>query len=159
MANDENARIGYQAAVSLWTNEAQLIWARFNAMLVANSIVMAVIGVALTSEHPKPTLALVTAVAGFVLCVMWVPLTFRGFDYHKYWILSARQLEARLRPPVETVSRGRKFARGDVVDFGDGKHRLSCLGRLSIKLVSCASIVVFAGMYVAAFVFALIDIC
>ena len=32
-----NARVGYQAAVQLWAAATQVMWARFNAMLVANT--------------------------------------------------------------------------------------------------------------------------
>ena len=41
----DNARVGYQVAVSLWIHEGELIWSKFNALLVANSIILAAIGV------------------------------------------------------------------------------------------------------------------
>jgi hypothetical protein len=37
----DNARIGYQVAAQLWAYEGQGLWSAFNAMLVANSIVVA----------------------------------------------------------------------------------------------------------------------
>jgi len=45
----EDARIDYQVATTLWTYEGQLVWSKFNAMLVANSIVLAVIGLGISS--------------------------------------------------------------------------------------------------------------
>ena len=33
----ENAQIGYQVAVSLWTYQGSLNWNRFNVMLTANT--------------------------------------------------------------------------------------------------------------------------
>ena len=45
----ENARIGYQAAVNLATNEISSSWNRYNAFLVANGIIIASIGWALAS--------------------------------------------------------------------------------------------------------------
>jgi hypothetical protein len=132
----ENAQIGYQAAVNLWTYEGGAIWARFNAMLVANSIVIAVIGIALTSEPAKGKLADFTSIAGLVLSIIWWLLNTRGFDYHNHWIHSAKELEALL-PPVKTVS---------------GNKRFSLAGRLPTRWASCAAIGVFAAMYVAVLV-------
>jgi len=132
----ENARIGYQAAVSLWTYEGAAIWARFNAMLVANSIVMAVIGLALTSEPAKEKLADFTSIAGLALCIIWCLLNTRGFDYHDHWIHSAKKLETYLRP-VKTVSRCRRF---------------SPAGFVRAAWASYAVIVIFAGMYIAVLV-------
>ncbi len=141
MANDErddaveNARTGYQAAVSLWTYEGAAIWARYNAMLVANSIVMAVIGLALTSDDSEPELAVVMSFAGMILCGAWAALNWRGFDYHQRWIDNARKLESHLRFPVETVSQGG-------------------LPGLSVECVSYLPVLIFGVMYAAALVLA-----
>ena len=40
----EDLRLGYQSAIALWTYEGNLVWSKFNAMLVANSVVAAIIG-------------------------------------------------------------------------------------------------------------------
>lgn len=134
----ENTRAGYHAAVSLWTYEGSVIWARYNAMLVANSIVMAVVGVALTSGDSEVELAMVMTVAGLFLCGAWALLNRRGFAYHERWIRSARELEADL-PPLQMVSQGG-------------------LAGLTVECVSYLPIIIFGALYVAALVFAVIDV-
>ena len=64
----ETALVGYQVAVDLWTNEGQQEWAMFNGMLVVNSILIAVIGLAITAQEPLPWLALLLSVLGLSLC-------------------------------------------------------------------------------------------
>jgi len=39
----ENAKVGYQVAIELWIYEGELVWSKFNVMLVANSIVLALV--------------------------------------------------------------------------------------------------------------------
>jgi hypothetical protein len=46
----ENAKVGYQAAVNLITGVISVIWSIFNAMLVANSIVVAGISLVLGNQ-------------------------------------------------------------------------------------------------------------
>ena len=41
----ENARVGYTKAVDLWIYMGGEVWSRFNVMLVANSIVLAAVGI------------------------------------------------------------------------------------------------------------------
>ena len=147
----EEIRIGYQGAIALWTYEGTLIWSKFNAMLVANSVVVAVIGFSMDkgiwSGIPRGLSAL-----GFVLCFLWYALTKRGFDNYLYWIFAARELESHLGDQVATVSRGGAFADGDEVDFvleGDRKHyRMSPFSRsLTAGSASYLVICVFAAMY------------
>jgi len=81
---EENARIGYQAAVDLWIAEGEQIWARFNAMLVVNSIIVAVIGFALGGQRMLPVITVSLPIAGLVVCAVWYVLMKRDFEYQAY---------------------------------------------------------------------------
>jgi len=152
----ENARVGYQAAVNLWTCEGQLIWARFSAMLLANSIIVAVIGIVISADRALPVFSVGMPIAGLILCFVWTLMTKRGFDYYVYWIRSARELEEEfLKDSVKTVSRGGKLVDDEeqeserVIGGGSKPPRMSWLGsRLRIQSASYLVIVVFAAMYV-----------
>jgi len=151
----ENARIGYQAAVDLWTYEGEQVWNRSNVMLVANSIVVAVIGLVITSQRPVPVLTVVLPITGLILCAVWFLLMKRGFDYSVYYVLSARELkEQYLADPVKTVSRGGDFASGKVVTLEIGgasiTRRMSIWSRLlRAERASYIVIIVFAVLYTA----------
>ena len=156
----ENARVGYQAAVDLWTYEGEQSWARFNVMMVANSIVIAVIGVALTSQSPLPVLTVVLPIVGLVLCAVWFLIMKRSFDYQTYYVLSARELEEHyLADPVKTVSRGGSFADGKPVSVEiNGNLRTLRMSRWSrIVRAQWASYIV-VGVFVVVYIMTLLQI-
>jgi hypothetical protein len=157
----ENARIGYQVAVGLWIYEGDENWARFNVMLVANSIILGVIGLVVTSAQPKLSISFLMSIVGLILCVSWSLITKRGFDYQNYYVKSARELEERfLAQVLKTVSRGSVFASGRPVAIElDGKpttHQMSWwsrragAGRISLVVIS-----LFALVYVLALMHAI----
>lgn len=110
----EDARTGYLAAVQLWVYAGQVIWERFNAMLVANSIVLLAIVYCLTGSHRLDVAGVGLSAAGLVLCVLWYPTMRRSYDYQRYYAASATEQELRLGG-VATAERGRAFANGDEV--------------------------------------------
>jgi hypothetical protein len=47
----------------------------------------------------------VMPVIGIALCWLWFSIAKRGFDFYKYWIFSARELEEQyLSHPIQTLS-------------------------------------------------------
>jgi hypothetical protein len=167
-AEKENARVGYQVAMNLWTFQGQINWNRFNVMLVANSVIVAVIGSMLSGGNPLPSLIISLAVLGFVLCIVWVLLTARGFGYLSYWFLCAVELEKQLGGDVKIFSRfpslraGREVAfNGDRKGNDDGKvmtYRLGTWSRVSQKAGAYFIIAVFAISYIAFAVFGILRI-
>src|SRR4051812_43356360 len=87
----------YQTAITLWTYEGTLIWSKYNAMLVANSVILAVTGITVSSEDESAVLHWGLPAIGITLCAAWILLTRRGFDNYLYWIFTARELE---RPAI-----------------------------------------------------------
>jgi hypothetical protein len=148
----ENARTGYQVAVNLWVYEGTTIWAKFTAMVYANTILLATLGLLITSNRASELALFRIALAGLglSLCASWIFLTVRSFATYKYWIFSARELENYLSP-VQTVSRGGSFADGKRVTFTTTPAKelqLGTLARWRIEGLSYFIIVVFALVYV-----------
>ena len=158
MDKDEKARVSYEVAVKMWQWEGDLIWSKSNAMLVANSVVLAIIGLAITNR--LRAIAIGLSFAGLLLCFLWYLATVRGFDNVGYWILCARELEgSQLNDEtVKYVSRGAGYARGESVTFhleDNAEYRMSDTARLlSVKQVAYGIIAVFAVVYVCAFLYA-----
>jgi phosphate/sulfate permease len=130
----DNVRAGYQSAVNLWAYEGGLCWARFNVMLMANSIILTVSGITANQGNRLSLILKVMPIVGLVMCVAWFLLISRAFSYYKYWVMSARELEERLEDAaVKTVSRGATFAAGEEVSFilggSETKYRMSWLAR------------------------------
>lgn len=152
----EHARVGYQVAAGLWTYEGKQNWARFNVMLVANSTILAIIALVVTSEPARPLISLLMTIVGLILCAAWFLITKRGIDYQNYYVNSARELEERfLGQVVKTASRGSIFARGRPVTFElDGKPLTLQMSwssrRASAGLIALVVISLFALVYVLA---------
>lgn len=158
MAELENARTGYQAAVNLWIYEGSQIWSKFTAMIYANTIVVATIGIITTSTRAADlgVFRVTLGILGLVLCMAWIFLTKRSFEYYNYWILSARELEENhLSDAVQTVSRGAVFADGKSVCFQTKPpicHQASPrLPNVRIQTISYLIIVVFIALYIVTF--------
>ncbi|MCE7925626.1 MAG: hypothetical protein DYG98_21450 [Haliscomenobacteraceae bacterium CHB4] len=123
----EVAKLGYETAVQLWIYEGELIWSKYNAMLVANSIVMGILGFAISSSNVSvPKYYMIgLCVVGIVLCLAWYQLMKRGYDTLIYWVFSALEIEANhFSPTLEIFQRGRKFSSGEKVEFLIGDKKL-----------------------------------
>lgn len=123
----ENARIGYQAAIEMWAHCGDEAWSRFNVMLVAHSILIAIAGSALLKDAPLVSLTFVLSAAGIVLSALWAIMMERAFAYQNYFLISARDIEeSGGMAPITTISRGKNFQ--DIESFLEQKSRRS-LGR------------------------------
>jgi hypothetical protein len=159
----DNARVGYQVATGLWIYEGGLIWSKFNALLVANSIVIAAIVVIMTvADSASPLVvggfSILMSIVGFSLCLLWIAITERSFTFHNLWVLSARKTEEQfLKNAVTTVTRGGALADGNEVKFSIGEppeERSVSLGRraLRVETATYRIIYLFMGLYVVLFI-------
>jgi len=150
-----NAQIGYQAAITLWTCECDRIWSKFNAFLVASSIIL-LTAISIIIRTPTPCFLWVFLVAmsfiGMIFCILWLLMAKRSVDYIHYWIGSAREIEEKFLSPVKIVSRGKKFADGEKLEIEP--FHMSLTGRLlrareflyiSIAIFFIAYFVLFAS--------------
>jgi len=151
----ENARIGYQVASNLWVCAAGILWSKFNALLLANSIVIGSMILSMTvSKCFSIFISIGMSIAGIFLCILWFLLTKRTLEGYEYWIHSTREIEEKfLTPSVKTVSRGGDFADGKEVSLNIGYKskpmRISWFGRLlHDKVTSYAIIFIFFLMHI-----------
>lgn len=68
---NENARVGYQVATSLWVYEGETLWSKFNALLVANSIILGSIGLSMTASSRLVLFSVGMPIVGIILCGLW----------------------------------------------------------------------------------------
>jgi hypothetical protein len=149
----ENARIGYQAAISLMAIEGNLVWARYGLMLVAHTIILTATGLASNMPSPAKTVTLIgLPLVGLALCLVWWLVNDIGFRYYFYCLFSARELEESYLDPIRTLSRGTPFTRGELVSIViAGKERRLPLGpkdRIRILHASNVVIVVVGLLYI-----------
>jgi 4-amino-4-deoxy-L-arabinose transferase-like glycosyltransferase len=150
----KNALIGYQTAIDLWTYQGEQVWARFNIMLVANSIVVTAIVLTISSQKLLPIFTKLLALIGFILCLFWYLLIKRESEYADYYINSARELEEQyLAPIIKTVSRGASFANGNKITLKINKKekelQMSRMARFRrTKDISFYTIWLFIFLYI-----------
>lgn len=111
----ENARVGYQAALSYAASEKQLVWIRSSGMIVANSIIIAVLGslfnTVMKGEASEPQILVISmlglSLIGALICVLWMKSAEYTTRMAKYYVWSARRLEEKyLSPVVVTLKSG-----------------------------------------------------
>ena len=115
-AQAEDVRVAYQAAVDLSIANAQGVWEIYNAMLLANTILITASTLVLTTDADIKYLSPVLSVVGAFIVASWFLLVRRARRYADYFVLSARELEELyLHPHVDLLSRGGRFADGEPV--------------------------------------------
>lgn len=93
----DNPELGYTTAIQLVSLVSQEIYSRFAAMLTSNSIIIAFIGLSLTSRnHLLCILGISFSIVGLVLCYLWWVLNDRGVDYQDSYRGKAKQFEKHL---------------------------------------------------------------
>jgi amino acid permease len=151
----ENARVGYQAAMSTAIAVDQVIWSIFNTMIVANSIVVAGIGLVITNQPSSSLYKILLSIIGVILCFVWFFMAKRHRDYFDYLILSAREIEEKyFSQSVVTVSRSSFYSKGQAVVLRIGEEqtirRMSFWSRLMKGEVAAYTIIiVFVVIYVS----------
>jgi hypothetical protein len=143
----EDERAGYRAAIDLWTASGHQNWSRFNAMLVANAVIVAAIVQILVGKIMAPW-AVLLPIVGLVLCGLWFIALARGLAYQDHYVQSARQLEDRLGVEVNIVRGGQNFAEG----------RMRGFERLPTRGVMYAVIGLFGLLYFGALLLPLVSL-
>jgi hypothetical protein len=123
----DNARMGYQTAIQLMTQEGQLVWS--GATAFAPILIMLLAGAVLDKlpfiQDPK-MMAIINFIAsliGMSASYVWWSATARSRRIHKYWIACARDFELELEG-VKTLTNGKALAEGGKVIAGGTEHLL-----------------------------------
>ena len=84
----------YHAAIELWKLASQQIYSRFAAMLTGNSIIIAIIGLAIADTVDIPYfLVKWLIVSGFILCLAWLFFMIAGWYVEIHYRKKAIEFE------------------------------------------------------------------
>jgi|GEM_PF-2510411 len=92
----EKAQAKYQAAVNVYISECQIIWSRYNAMLVFNTLLFT--GFGFINDKSPVNLQIIShllPLLGLYSCFVWYGTAHRGFKWINYWISAANKLEEK----------------------------------------------------------------
>ena len=149
----DDTKIAHQTVCTMYTHEAQLVWHRYNVLLVANSILLAIIGIISSKNSLSLIFSISLPVVGFVLCIIWHSMTKKGFAATVHWAWEAERIESSLPEIMRAFSNRRNRINGASVTYTVGnKTRLvrnSWLSRhiFSIHRLSYAIIWLFGIIY------------
>jgi hypothetical protein len=158
----ENARVGYQAALTVWIEKTRMIWSRFSMMFVANSLILGAIVLTIGNNRAlSAPFTRILCLVGLAVSFAWLGTHRRACQQNSYLLSSARELESHLADPVATISRAMIFSQGDEITLtinGEKKKlRLSWLARSGLARTESFSYFVIAMLMVlyVAFLFLL----
>lgn len=111
--NTDKAIAKYQVAVNKNVSEGEILWNRYNAILVFNTILITGIGISYQDNINLPfEVRLFLPISGLITCCLWGFMTYRGFRWIHKWIIFARDIEKEhLRDTnqnLNPISRGNK---------------------------------------------------
>jgi hypothetical protein len=131
----QKAMLGYETAIQLWAAEIQNRMSHYNAMLVANSFILAAIGFLYQTTNFSEPIRFFLSIMGIMLCAIWYLSEKRALEKSIYWLHSATEIEGKYFSAVfTTLNRRIIFHKGKTVTFlfeGKIKHlRMKFWGRL-----------------------------
>lgn len=139
----EIAKLGYQTANNFVSLVSQEIYSRFNSMLTANSILVAVIGWTFASKVDLPKfLAILLPTLGLVLCLAWFLFVGHGVYWQSVFREHAAKIEAKYFSGVF-----------EILPASDAFVPSSIVRSVSFKGITSLVILVFAAFYAALIVY------
>lgn len=133
----EKAIVKYQVAIDKNISEGEILWNRYSALLVFNSILISAIGFSYQSSIKLPSIIILSLpIAGLFSCYLWFIVTLRGFQWTEHWIITARKIEEKyLRDDnleLDPISNG-KNKRKEVIGWPN--TRISSYILISIMVI------------------------
>ena len=132
--SDEFEKItnAYNTSIELWKLASEQIYSRFAAMLTGNSIIIAMIGIALADRINIPSYLLRwLIIAGLCLCVLWAFFIWQGTRVENHYRERAEHFEQKAIPHGERIA----IRRGNIQYVG-------------FKEAAFLTIIVFVAIYV-----------
>jgi hypothetical protein len=144
--------IGYQAILNLYMHEGNLLWNRYNVMLVANSVMIAIIGILFSNIPANKWLLVLLIVCGAVLSVFWFSLTNQGFWTCRHYYWAAIDIETRFLAHESNIfNRTVRCPKEDNFYLINGKKEILkkeiFKKRFTVKFCALGSIFVFIVIY------------
>ncbi len=96
----DSQKLQYESSLKQLAYEGQLIWSRFNNVLVIQTILLGLVGVIFSGKNQllggNITFLIPLSLIGLVTCFIWFQSTSRGFTWLDYYSLSAREVEEKV---------------------------------------------------------------
>lgn len=109
----------YNAAIEMIIYEGKIIWTSFRSLLETNMFLITLSGVVYKFFPDFYLLLPILPICGIILCIVWLLITLRQFDFYKCWHAWARHNEATSQGNIQPmILTGKNYSDGDTVTFG-----------------------------------------
>ncbi len=158
----EIAKLGYETAIQLLAAEKEDLMSKYNAMLVANSLILAAIGFSYQAANFYTPFKYFLPIVGTVICVAWYMSGKRTAEKVSFLIYCAREIEGKFFHDVfKHLYNGHLFGKAKAIEFFlEGKQRsrrMKFWGRLvKSRVLLNLIILIFAIMYIVVLVIEII---
>lgn len=125
-----------QTTQQMYIHEAQLLWQRYNVLLVVNSMLLAMLGFV-----KLPFLSISISLAGIITCFLWYQITVRGFASTVQWARELENMEKSLPDSLKVFTRRRERISGS-------KRSWLSKNIFSVHKIAYCLIIIFFIMYV-----------
>lgn len=93
VSNMDKEQYSYKILAQVIGLVSKEIYSRFSGMLIANSILIAFIGLILTNKISFQPLSVILSVIGLILCIIWVSFNCHGIYWQQKYKKEARKIE------------------------------------------------------------------
>lgn len=101
----DRATNAYRAAIDLRKLGSDQVHSRLTAMLTSNTIIIAVSGLAITSQTKIPEQLIAALISGgLLLCLVWGFFVFHGLQVENYYRLKTEEFEPMAIPTGKQLS-------------------------------------------------------
>ncbi len=101
----DRATNAYRAAIDLRKLGSDQVHSRLTAMLTSNTIIVAVSGLAVTSQTKIPTELIVALISGgLLLCIVWGFFVFHGLQVENYYRMKTEEFEPMAIPEGKSLA-------------------------------------------------------
>jgi hypothetical protein len=127
---DKDVKEEYDIALSLMQYHIQLLWQQFGTFLLAETVLIGLLGTALAQEntrHIQDMIVIGGAIFGVLLCFPWWSTYWHNYKYYELRIAQARRHETKLG--ISLLTEGRELGLGNTVTIEGMKIRHPFLAR------------------------------
>jgi hypothetical protein len=141
------ATTGYDTAIKLIDDSARTIWSTYTAFMLTNTLLVSLLTL-LKALQFMPFIAILIGGFGAVVCLLWLSVTMRNFDYYRYYFAWARKFEEdAFGESVKMVRGGEKFAGGEPCTIATPPFRMRSGSFIRVERLIEFVIVMFFVIY------------
>ena len=112
----ENKIYGYEKAIELTDKGSRTIWSVYSALLALNAFLLTFATFFAPKISQTTIMTIIVCIVGILICISWLLITMRNFDFYKYYFSYARRFEKEaFGDQVDMIRNGKEFAEGNKV--------------------------------------------